>query len=49
VNSTTLTDAETELTRARLAVLNARISTRTSRVRLEHALARDNRLVTMTP
>jgi outer membrane protein TolC len=49
VNSTTLTDAETELTRARLAVLNARISARTSRVRLEHSLGRDNRLVSTAP
>jgi outer membrane protein TolC len=43
VTSTTLTDAETELTRARLAVLNARIDARTTRVRLEHALGRDQR------
>jgi outer membrane protein TolC len=49
VNSTTLTDAETELTRARLAVLNARIDTRTARVRLDHASARDNRLVSLSP
>jgi len=49
VNSTTLTDAETELTRARLAVLNARIDARTARVRLDHALGRDNRLVTLNP
>jgi outer membrane protein TolC len=39
--STTLTDAETELTRARLDELNARTNVRISRVRLEHALGRD--------
>ncbi len=49
VNSTTLTDAETELTRARLAQLNARIDARTARVRLEHALGRDTRLVSLSP
>jgi outer membrane protein len=49
VNSTTLTDAETDLTRARLAVLNARLDARTSRVRLEHALGRDNRFVSTSP
>ncbi len=45
VTSTTLTDAETELTRARLQMLNARIDARTARVRLDHALGRDTRLV----
>ena len=49
INSTTLTDAETELTRARLALLNARIDARTARVRLDHALGRDNALVTLNP
>ena len=39
--STTLTDAETELTRARLEVLNALVEARISRVRLDHALGRD--------
>jgi outer membrane protein TolC len=39
--STTLTDAETELTRARLDALNAAVDIRVSRVRLEHALGRD--------
>ncbi len=43
VISTTLTDAEIDLTRARLAALNARIDARTARVRLDHALGRDNR------
>jgi outer membrane protein len=39
--STTLTDAESDLTRARLAQVNARIDLRTSRVRLDHATGRD--------
>jgi outer membrane protein len=39
--SSELTDAETELTRARLDVLNARVNARVSRVQLEHALGRD--------
>jgi outer membrane protein TolC len=42
--STTLTDSETELTRARLDLLNAQVSARTARVRLDHALGRDARL-----
>ncbi len=41
--STTLTDAEADLTRARLEQLNARIEARAARVRLEHALGRDAR------
>jgi len=41
--STTLTDAETELTRARLDALNATVDARIARVRLEHALGRDTR------
>ncbi len=39
--STTLTDAETELVRARLEVLNANVDAKTARVRLEHAVGRD--------
>jgi outer membrane protein TolC len=42
--STTLTDAEGELTRARLDELNARVDARIARVRLEHALGRDTRV-----
>ncbi len=42
--STMLTDAEAELTRARLEQLNARIDARAARVRLEHALGRDARV-----
>ena len=42
--STTLTDAEGELTRARLDALNAAADARVARVRLEHALGRDTRL-----
>ncbi|HEY1958850.1 MAG TPA: TolC family protein [Polyangiaceae bacterium] len=49
VNSTTLTDAETDLTRARLALLNARIDARTARVRLDHALGRDNSIASIGP
>jgi len=41
--STTLTDAETELTRARLDALNAAVDARIARVRLEHSLGRDTR------
>ena len=41
--SVTLTDAETELTRARLDELNAKTNARLSRVRLEHALGRDTK------
>jgi outer membrane protein TolC len=36
-----LTDAETELTRARLEAINARVDVRVATVRLEHALGRD--------
>jgi outer membrane protein TolC len=43
VTSTTLTDAETELTRARLQTVNARVDARVARVRLDHALGRDTR------
>jgi outer membrane protein TolC len=39
--STTLTDAETELTRARLDLLNAKAQARIARIRLDHALGRD--------
>ncbi len=42
--STTLTDAEGELTRARLDALNAAADARVARVRLDHALGRDTRL-----
>jgi outer membrane protein TolC len=49
VNSTTLTDAETDLTRARLAVVNARIDARTARVRLEHAVGRDSAVANTGP
>ncbi len=41
--STTLTDAETDLTRARLTLLNARADARIARIRLDHALGRDIR------
>ncbi|HEY6459819.1 MAG TPA: TolC family protein [Polyangiaceae bacterium] len=41
--STTLADAESDLTRARLDLLNAKVAARTARVRLEHALGRDTR------
>ena len=43
--STTLTDSETDLTRARLDALNATVDARIARVRLEHALGRDAKLV----
>jgi outer membrane protein TolC len=39
--STTLADAESDLTRARLDLLNAKVNARTARIRLEHALGRD--------
>jgi outer membrane protein TolC len=39
--STTLADAESDLTRARLDLLNAKVAARTARVRLDHALGRD--------
>lgn len=39
--STTLTDAETELTRSRLDGLNAKVDARVARIRLDHALGRD--------
>ena len=39
--STTLTDAETELTRSRLDLLNSRADARVARVNLDHALGRD--------
>ena len=42
--STTLTDAEGELTRARLDQLNARVDARSARTRLDHALGRDVRV-----
>ncbi|CAN5649753.1 hypothetical protein BH09MYX1_BH09MYX1_30520 [soil metagenome] len=43
VTSSTLTDAETELTRARLASLNAHVDARVARVRLDHAIGRDTK------
>jgi outer membrane protein TolC len=39
--STTLTDAETDLTRARLDLLNSKADARIARIRLEHAVGRD--------
>jgi outer membrane protein TolC len=39
--SVELTDAETDLTRARLESINARVDLQVARVRLEHALGRD--------
>ncbi len=39
--STTLTDAESDLTGARLTLLNARAEARIARIRLDHALGRD--------
>jgi outer membrane protein TolC len=39
--SATLTDAESDLTKARLDLLNARANARIARIRLDHALARD--------
>ncbi len=42
--STTLTDAETELVRARLEVLNANVDAKTARVRLDHAVGRDAKI-----
>ena len=47
--STTLTDSETELTRARLDALNATADARIARVRLDHALGRDTRMVNPAP
>jgi outer membrane protein TolC len=41
--SATLTDAEGELTRSRLTLLNARANARIARIRLDHALGRDIR------
>jgi outer membrane protein len=40
--STLVADAQTELTRARLETLNARIDARIARVRMRHALGRDD-------
>ncbi len=44
--STTLTDSETDLTRARLDALNASVDARVARVQLEHALGRDTKYAT---
>jgi outer membrane protein TolC len=41
--STTLADAETDLTRARLNELNAKVDARIARVKMEHALGRDTK------
>ncbi|MEO8800275.1 MAG: TolC family protein [Polyangiaceae bacterium] len=41
--STTLTDSETDLTRARLDALNASVDSRVARVQLDHAVGRDTR------
>lgn len=41
--STTLTDSETDLTRARLDALNASVDARVARVQLDHAVGRDTR------
>jgi outer membrane protein TolC len=41
--STTLTDAETDLTRARLDLLNSKADARIARIKLGHALGRDAR------
>jgi outer membrane protein len=43
VSSAVMTDAETDLTRARLDALNAKADARIARVRLQHALGRDVR------
>ncbi len=47
--STTLTDAETDLLRARLEALNASIEARMARVRLEHAAGRVAKAMVVTP
>jgi outer membrane protein TolC len=43
--STTLADAESDLTRARLDLLNAKVAAKTARVRLDHATGRDAQLL----
>ncbi len=47
--STTVTDAETDLLRARLETLNASIETRMARVRLEHAIGQTAKRMSITP
>jgi outer membrane protein TolC len=47
--STTLTDAEGELTRARIDALNAVVNARIARVRLDHAVGRDLRGIAVQP
>jgi outer membrane protein TolC len=42
-SATALTDAQTDLTRARLAAVNAKADARVARVRLDHALGRDTK------
>jgi outer membrane protein len=44
--ATNVIDAETELTRARLELVNANVESRISRAKLEHATGRDLRFVT---
>ncbi len=47
--STTLTDAEGELTRARIDALNAMVNARIARVKLDHAVGRDLRGLAVQP
>ncbi len=47
--STTLTDAERDLTAARIDALTALVNVRIARVRLEHAVGRDLRAIGVTP
>ncbi len=47
--STTLMDAETDLTRARLDALNATVNARIARVRLDHAIGRDLKGIGVSP
>ncbi len=47
--SATLTDAQTELTRARLDALNAAVDARVARVKLDHAVGRDAKQLAMAP
>ena len=42
-SSVELTDAEADLSRSRLEVINARVGIRIARVKLDHALGRDAR------
>jgi len=47
--STTLTDAEGELTRARIDALNAHVNAHVAHARLEHSVGRDLRVVAVQP